>query len=49
MGKLALMTIPRSAIATLAEAIEPCASAVLLSGAGGSWIENVLHKREPVM
>lgn len=49
IGKLALMGHSTgSVIATLAAAIEPRYGAVLLSGAGGSWIENVLHKRKPI-
>jgi len=35
-------------IAPLAMAIEPRFSALLLSGAGGSWIENVVHKQSPL-
>lgn len=48
VSKLALMGHSTgSVIATLAAAIEPRYGALLLSGAGGSWIENVLHKRMP--
>lgn len=35
-------------IAPLAMAIEPRFDALLLSGAGGSWIENVVHKESPL-
>jgi len=35
-------------IAPLAMAIEPRFLALLLSGAGGSWIENVVHKESPL-
>lgn len=35
-------------IAPLAAAIEPRYRAVILSGAGGSYIENVLYKRRPI-
>ncbi len=35
-------------IAPLAAAVEPRFRAVLLSGAGGSYLENVLHKRKPL-
>jgi len=34
-------------IAPLALAVEPSFEAVILSGAGGSYVENVLHKRKP--
>jgi len=34
-------------IAPLAIAVEPSFQAVILSGEGGSYIENVLHKRKP--
>ena len=37
-----------ASIAPLAVAFEPRYRALLLSGAGGSWIENVLHKQHPV-
>ncbi len=48
VGKLALMGHSTgSVIATLAAAIEPRYGALILSGAGGSWIENVLYKRLP--
>jgi hypothetical protein len=36
-------------IAPLALAIEPRFGAAILSGAGGSWIENVLHKQKPIV
>ena len=49
VDKLALMGHSTgSVIATLAAAIEPSYRAVVLSGAGASWIENVLHKRKPI-
>lgn len=35
-------------IAPLAVAVEPRLELVLLSGAGGSWLENLVHKRKPV-
>lgn len=35
-------------IAPLAAAIEPAYRALILSGAGGSWIENVIFKESPV-
>lgn len=35
-------------IAPLAIAIEPRFGAAILSGAGGSWIENVLYKKKPL-
>ena len=35
-------------ISPLAAAIEPRIRALLLSGAGGSWIENIIHKELPV-
>jgi hypothetical protein len=35
-------------IAPLVLAIEPRYGAAILSGAGGSWIENVIHKTKPV-
>jgi hypothetical protein len=34
-------------IAPLAAAVEPMFGAMILSGAGGSWIENILYKQEP--
>ncbi len=37
-----------ASVAPLAAAVEPRFSAVLLSGAGGSFIENILHKQSPV-
>lgn len=35
-------------IAPLAVAFEPRYRAMILSGAGGSWIENILHKEKPL-
>jgi len=35
-------------IAPLTLAVEPRYRAVILSGAGGSWIENVIHKQSPL-
>lgn len=35
-------------IGPLAIAVEPKIKAAVLSGAGGSWIENVLHKQRPL-
>jgi len=35
-------------IAPLAVALEPAYRATILSGAGGSWIRNVIHKESPV-
>jgi hypothetical protein len=35
-------------ISPLTMAVEPRFRALLLSGAGGSWIENVLHKQKPL-
>jgi hypothetical protein len=47
-GNLALMGHSMGAtIAPLAIAFEPLYRALLLSGAGGSWIENVIDKKEP--
>ena len=37
-----------ASIAPLAVAVEPRFSALLLSGAGGSWEENVMHKVKPL-
>jgi len=34
-------------IAPLAAAIEPMFGAMILSGAGGSWIENIMYKQKP--
>jgi hypothetical protein len=49
-GKLALMGHSMGAtIAPLVLAVGPKYRAALLSGAGGSWIENVVHKRKPVV
>lgn len=36
-------------IAPLAAAISPEIDALVLSGAGGSWIENVVHKQSPLV
>jgi pimeloyl-ACP methyl ester carboxylesterase len=36
-----------ASIAPLAAAFEPRLRALILSGAGGSWIENILHKERP--
>lgn len=48
-GRLAIMGHSTgSVIATLAAALQPQYQAVVLSGAGGSWIENVLHKQKPI-
>jgi hypothetical protein len=47
--RLALMGHSMGAtIAPLAAAHEPLYRALILSGAGGSWIENVLYKRKPI-
>ncbi|MBI2061235.1 MAG: hypothetical protein HYT87_15965 [Nitrospirae bacterium] len=47
--RLALMGHSMGAtIAPLAMAMEPRYRAAILSGAGGSWIENILYKRKPV-
>jgi pimeloyl-ACP methyl ester carboxylesterase len=49
-SKLALFGHSMGAtIAPLALAIEPRFGAAILSGAGGSWIENVLHKQKPIV
>lgn len=49
-GTLALMGHSMGAtIAPLTAAFEPRYRALLLSGAGGSWIENVVHKEKPVV
>ncbi len=37
-----------ASIAPLAAAFEPRLRALVLSGAGGSWIENILHKERPL-
>lgn len=37
-----------ASIAPLAAAFEPRFRALILSGAGGSWIENILHKERPL-
>ena len=34
-------------IAPLAAAVEPMFKAMILSGAGGSWIENIMYKQKP--
>lgn len=48
-GKLALMGHSMGAtIAPLVLAVEPRYGAAILSGAGGSWTENVIHKQSPV-
>lgn len=48
-GTLALMGHSTgSVIATLAASLEPRYRALVLSGAGASWVENVLHKRKPI-
>jgi len=48
-GRVVLMGHSMGAtIAPLAMAIEPRFDALLLSGAGGSWIENVVHKESPL-
>ena len=47
--RLALMGHSMGAtIAPLALAVQPAYRAVVLSGAGGSWIENVLYKQSPL-
>jgi hypothetical protein len=49
VGRLALMGHSTGAwIAVLVLAFEPRYRAAILSGAGASWIENVLHKERPV-
>ena len=49
VGKLALMGHSMGAtIAPLAMALEPRYGAAILSGAGGSYIENVVHKLSPL-
>jgi len=48
-GHLALMGHSMGAtIAPLVAALEPSYRALLLSGAGGSWIMNVVHKESPI-
>lgn len=48
-GQLALLGHSMGAtIAPTAAAIEPRYSTLLLSGAGGSWAENILHKQSPL-
>ncbi len=37
-----------ASIAPLAAAFEPTFDALILSGAGGSWLENILHKESPI-
>jgi pimeloyl-ACP methyl ester carboxylesterase len=50
VGKLALMGHSMGAtIAPLAAAFEPRFGAVVLSGCGGSYIENVLYKEKPLL
>jgi pimeloyl-ACP methyl ester carboxylesterase len=47
--KLALMGHSMGAtIAPLTTAAEPMYRALILSGAGGSWIENIVYKRKPL-
>lgn len=49
-ARLALMGHSMGAtIAPLAAAVEPRYRALVLSGAGGSWIQNVIHKEKPVV
>ncbi len=49
VGTMALMSHSMgSTISPLALAIEPRFRAGLLSGAGGSWIENIIYKQQPV-
>ena len=48
-GQLAIMGHSMGAtIAPLAVALEPAYRATILSGAGGSWIRNVIYKESPV-
>jgi pimeloyl-ACP methyl ester carboxylesterase len=48
LDRLALMGHSMGAtIAPLVLAVEPRYRAVILSGAGGSWIENIVHKQSP--
>ncbi len=48
-GMMALMGHSMGAtIAPLTAAVEPRFRALLLSGAGGSWIANVMHKQKPL-
>lgn len=48
-GKVALMGHSMGAtVAPLALAVEPIYGAAILSGAGGSWIENVMYKQLPL-
>jgi hypothetical protein len=48
-ARIALMGHSMGAsIAPLAAAFEPRFGALILSGAGGSWIENVIHKERPI-
>src|SRR5207249_6276706 len=50
VNKLALMGHSMGAtIAPLSAAFEPRFGAVILSGCGGSFIENVLYKEKPVL
>lgn len=49
VSRVALMGHSMGAsIAPLAAAFEPTYRALVLSGAGASWIENVLHKERPI-
>jgi hypothetical protein len=49
-ARLALMGHSMGAsIAPLAAAVEPRYRALILSGAGGSWIENIVHKELPIV
>jgi len=49
IGRLAIMGHSMGAtIAPLTLAVEPRFGAAVLSGAGGSWIENVVYKESPV-
>jgi hypothetical protein len=48
-ARLAIMGHSMGAwIAPMVMAVEPRYRAAILSGAGGSWIENVLHKQKPL-
>lgn len=48
-GPLALMGHSMGAtLAPMAAALEPRYEALVLSGAGGSWIENIVYKQSPV-
>jgi hypothetical protein len=49
LGHLALMGHSLGAsVLPLAAAVEPAYGAIVLSGSGGSWIENVLYKQLPI-